>query len=83
MDQHGQDKFTQNMKDLEDLAKNLQGDAVASLKSSVAILKKVHGNMDVETAIKMKNEMEKSGTSFEILNDELGKFKKAAERWSE
>ncbi len=83
MDQHAQDKFTQNMKDLEDLAKNLQGDAVASLKSSVAILKKVHGNMDVETAIKMKNEMEKSGTSFEILNDELEKFKKAAERWSE
>ncbi len=83
MDQHAQDKFTQNMKDLEDLAKNMQSDAVSSLTSSVAILKKIRGNMDVETAIKMKDEMEKSGTSFEILNDELGKFKKAAERWSE
>lgn len=84
MGQQGQNKYTQNMKDLEDLAKNLQSDAASTLNSTLSILKRVRENMDVKTAIKMKEEMEKSGTSFDVLNQELAKFKKAAQRtWSE
>ena len=81
-DQDRKERINQNMQDLENLAKTLQSDASDSLKGTVSILKKIQKNMDIDTALKMKDEMEAAGTSFEKMNDELGKFKKAAARWA-
>lgn len=74
------EKLKKNMQILEDIAKGMRADAKSSLESTLAGLKSLKANMDTETAVKMKEELEKSGTSFEILNEELAKFRKAASR---
>ena len=82
MDQQRQNskKVDENMKILEDISRGLRDDAESSLVGTLDNLKKMRENMDVPTALAMKEELEKSGTSFETMTDELGKLRKATER---
>jgi len=79
MEAHEQNKkFEKNQSILNDIAKELQGDALNSLNKVKGSLETLRQNMDLNSAIKMKAEFEKNGGSFDDISAMMDKLKNAA-----
>ncbi len=65
------------MAKLENLGREMRGDALNSLIKVKGLLNDLSKNMDLKTALKIKEDFEKNGENFDHLKTMIEKLRKA------